>query len=99
MPEIKVPSLLSAAMSLRAADPTAWTLFVQGLEGRRADLTSQLVMAPPPMMQIAQGRAQEASTFHELMRDVAKTVDTINSRSKPENVRHSPAVPDPFRFT
>jgi hypothetical protein len=95
----EVPRLLSAAMSLRAASPTGWGEFIEALGERGADLSRQLVKAPPPMMQVAQGRAQEAVAFHELMRDVTTRVDAITSRSKPQHVRQQPTAPvDPYAF-
>lgn len=94
----KLPALVSAAMSLRAANATAWEEMLAALKERQLDLMTQMVAAPVGTLPTAQGRAQEATALHKILSDAPALAASFANRGTTTNVRHNPAAPDPFTF-
>lgn len=91
-----VAPIIEAAMSLRAANPGAWTQFLEALDSRATDLAMQTVAAPRDHVQIAQGRAQEGAGFAKAMRDAPKTYENAKRNAHVRQQQPNPARPGTF---
>jgi hypothetical protein len=74
------------AAALAKTAPTQWREFLAELELYGAAKSRECVMAPPEVLQVTQGRAQQVASlvalFTDAVKDAERIVDRIERRSK-----------------
>lgn len=71
--------LIRITASLASSSPELWKLFIAELNKRRNTIGEEFLNAPPKLLQVAQGRAKEATYLYYLLEGAVKTADRISN--------------------
>lgn len=82
-------TLVKALEGIRTTYPDVWDRLSQGLREALEPEAKHVVRAPPPMLQVAQGRAQVAEDILMLLRHCSELAESLR-RQNPEPVAGVP---------
>ena len=75
-------SVTLAAAALSRAAPREWSEFLEAVKLRSDERRRELVSSSPPTVLVAQGRAQDAGEFYDLLRGCREQADRISAVRK-----------------
>ena len=75
-------NLIVAAARVARAAPESWDEFVRAHHAYEWDMAQRVVMSPPDMLVVNQGRAQGAAGVGRLLADCRKTASAMEEAKK-----------------
>jgi hypothetical protein len=75
-------ALIVAAAELSSSAPRQWVTFLEQLSAYAERKRDEMMRSPPDGIHAAQGRAQNASKFFELMRDCRAIAQKIQTQAQ-----------------